>query len=201
MYLYLDDVSKRVAASAKIDKFLGNVMPVYKVREHVEALVIGHDTLGYRVIVDNLHRGIIYENEVYQPLEVGERYEACVKRVRHDGKIDLTLNERVGVRIAPLEERIIELINASADAMLPLTDKSTPELIKQMLQCSKKDFKRAVGALYKSRRIVITPSGYGWPEGSLSPILQKFRIFAHRSAGTSPQNQSDYIPFTLSYTK
>lgn len=159
VYLYLDDATNRVAASAKIDKFLGNVIPEYKVRDHVDALVIGHDELGYRVIVDNLHRGLIYENEVYQPLEVGAHYEACVKRVRPDGKIDVTLNERVGVRIAPLEEQIIRLISSAPDGELRLTDKSSPEAIKQTLQCSKKDFKRAVGALYKARRISLSPTG------------------------------------------
>lgn len=159
VYIYLDDTTKRVAASAKIDKFLGNVIPEYKVRQHVDALVIGHDELGYRVIVDNLHRGIIYENEVYRPLELGEHYEAAVKRVRPDGKIDVTLNERVGVRIAPLEQRIIDMIAASPSGELPLTDKTSPEQIKEALQCSKKDFKRAVGALYKARRIIISPTG------------------------------------------
>lgn len=158
VYLYLDDATKRVAASAKIDKFLGNVLPDYKVRDHVDALVIGHDELGYRVIVDNLHRGIIYENEVYQPLELGQHYEAAVKYVRPDGKIDVTLNERVGVRIAPLEQRILDLIASSPAGELPLTDKSSPEQIKETLHCSKKDFKRAVGALYKARRIILTPT-------------------------------------------
>lgn len=159
VYIYLDDTTKRVAASAKIDKFLGNVIPEYKVRQHVDALVIGHDELGYRVIVDNLHRGTIYENEVYRPLELGEHYEAAVKRVRPDGKIDVTLNERVGVRIAPLEQRIIDMIAASPSGELPLTDKTSPEQIKEALQCSKKDFKRAAGALYKARRIIISPTG------------------------------------------
>ncbi|MCM1337146.1 MAG: S1-like domain-containing RNA-binding protein [Candidatus Amulumruptor caecigallinarius] len=163
VYLYLDDATHRVAASAKIEKFLGNVLPEYKTRDHVQALVIAHDELGYRVIVDNLHRGIIYENEVYQPLAIGELCEACVKRVRPDGKIDVTLNERVGVRIAPLEEQIIDLIRTSPEGILALTDKSSPEQIKESLHCSKKDFKRAVGALYKARRIVLTPSGLTLP--------------------------------------
>lgn len=159
VYVYLDDATHRVVASAKIDKFLGNVIPEYHIRDQVDALVIAHDEIGYRVIVDNLHKGIIYENEVYAPLEIGEHYSAAVKRVRPDGKIDVTLNERIGVRVASLENRILDLIKQSPDGVLKLTDKSSPEEIKLTLQCSKKDFKRTVGSLYKARKIQLSADG------------------------------------------
>lgn len=161
VYVYLDDASKRVAASAKIDKFLGNVIPDYAINAEVDALVIAHEEPGYRVIVDNLHRGIIYDNEIYSPLEIGSTICARVKQVRHDGKIDLTLNEKVGERIMPVGDRILELIHDSADHVLMLHDHSSPEEIKARLHCSKKDFKRAVGQLYKARRIVILPDDGG----------------------------------------
>lgn len=161
VYVYLDDASKRVVASAKIEKFLGNVYPHYKRGDRVQALVIGHEEPGYRLIVDNLHRGMIYDNEIYHPLELGSTIEAMVKHVRPDGKIDLTLNERVAVRLDPIGERILNLVNAAPDKVLRLCDHSSPELIKERLQCSKKDFKRAVGQLYRERRIVILPSDGG----------------------------------------
>lgn len=161
VYIYLDDASKRVAASAKIDKFLGNVLPDYHRNAEVNALVIAHEEPGYRVIVDNLHRGIIYDNEVYRPLEIGATIRARVKRVRTDGKIDLTLNDHVAERISPVGDRILELIHDSADGVLMLNDHSSPDEIKARLQCSKKDFKRAVGQLYKSHRILILPNDAG----------------------------------------
>lgn len=161
VYVYLDDASKRVAASAKIEKFLGNVMPEYAKGAEVDALVIAHEDPGYRVIVDNLHRGIIYDNEIYSPLEIGSTIRAKVKRVRHDGKIDLMLNEKVGERISPVADRILELINDSADHVLVIHDHSSPEEIKARLHCSKKDFKRAVGQLYKAHKIVILPDDGG----------------------------------------
>lgn len=161
VYVYLDDASKRVAASAKIEKFLGNVIPEYAKGAEVEALVIAHEDPGYRVIVDNLHRGIIYDNEIYAPLEIGSTIHARVKRVRHDGKIDLTLNEKVGERICPVSDRILELIHDSADHVLVLHDHSSPEEIKARLHCSKKDFKRAVGQLYKAHKILILPDDGG----------------------------------------
>lgn len=161
VYVYLDDASKRVAASAKIEKFLGNVIPEYAKGAEVEALVIAHEDPGYRVIVDNLHRGIIYDNEIYAPLEIGSTIHARVKRVRHDGKIDLTLNEKVGERICPVSDRILELIHDSADHVLVLHDHSSPEEIKARLHCSKKDFKRAIGQLYKAHKILILPDDGG----------------------------------------
>lgn len=161
VYVYLDDATGRVVASAKIDKFLGNVIPEYKFRDEVDALVIGHEPPGYRVIVDNLHKGIIYDNEVYSPITIGEYVKTHIKRVRPDGKIDLTLNERVGMRLAPLAERILEQVKEASDGILPLSDHSTPEEIKSRLECSKKDFKRAIGQLYKEKKIIILPDDAG----------------------------------------
>lgn len=161
VYIYLDDASKRVAASAKIEKFLGNVFPDYARNAEVDALVIAHEEPGYRVIVDNLHRGIIYDNEIYSPLEIGSTIKARVKQVRDDGKIDLTLNDKIGRRISPVGERILELIHDSADGVLMLNDHSSPEEIKARLHCSKKDFKRAVGQLYKAHKILILPDDGG----------------------------------------
>ena len=173
VYVYLDDASKRVAASAKIDKFLGNVIPDYAINAEVDALVIAHEEPGYRVIVDNLHRGIIDDNEIYAPLEIGTTIRARVKQVRRDGKIDLTLNEKIGERIMPVGDRILELIHDSADHVLMLHDHSSPEEIKARLHCSKKDFKRAVGQLYKARRIVILPDdgGLTYPNGAMGLLF------------------------------
>lgn len=158
VYVYIDHATKRIVASAKVDKFLGNVMPDYKVGDKVEALVIEHTELGYKTIVDNLHRGMIYSNEIFRPVEIEESIAAFVKQVRPDGKIDLTLNDKARTRQADLGEKIIAYLQQPGAA--PISDKSTPTAIEMTFACSKKDFKKAVGHLYKDRRIVIAEDGH-----------------------------------------
>ncbi len=144
VYIYVDDASGRIVASAKIEKFLGNVFPEYHPGQKVSALVIEHTPIGYKVIVDNLHRGIIYSNEFYSPIEIEETVTAYVKQIRPDGKIDLT-------------NRILE--HLASDGAAPVGDKSSPELIEMLFACSKKDFKKAVGHLYREHKISIAPNG------------------------------------------
>ena len=158
VYVYLDHATGRVAASARIERHLGNVYPDYKPGQEVSALIIEHTEIGYRVIVDNLHRGMIYDNETYQNLEVQQTVKAYVKHVREDGKIDLTMTEPgTANRVNNLGAEILRMVNEGG---FELTDKSSPEAIKALLHCSKKDFKKAVGALYRERKIVITPEGH-----------------------------------------
>lgn len=153
IYIYLDDATKRVVASAKVEKFLGNVIPHYRRGQRVTALVIDHNPLGYRVIVDNLHRGMIYENELFMPLEVEQTVTAWVKNIRPDGKIDLTMTAPGAAgRAQVLSQTILQAIK---EQNLDLNEHSSPEDISQRLHCSKRDFKRAIGALYKDRLIII----------------------------------------------
>lgn len=156
VYVYLDDASGRVVASAKTERFLGNTLPDYKEGDEVECLVTGETPIGYSVIVDNLHRGMIYSNETYRPLEEQETVRAHVHRVRPDGKIDLRIGGAARERVGGLSESIITTLKANG-GRLALTDKSSPEEIKAMFRCSKKDFKKAVGALYKAHRIELHP--------------------------------------------
>lgn len=153
VYIYVDDATKRVVGSAKIDKFLGNVYPDYGPRQKVDALVYEHTPIGYRAIVDNKHKGIIYANEVFAPLTLNQTVTAYIKKVRDDGKIDLTLTAPgVGNRINGVSDEIMRLL---ADGEMPLNDHSSPDDIQALLHCSKKDFKRAIGALYKDHKITI----------------------------------------------
>lgn len=158
VYVYLDHNTGRVVASAKIEKFLDNVFPEYKKGEKVDTLIIGHNDIGYQVVVDNRHRGMIYTNEIYQPLEIGQTVSAYVKNVRdEDGRIDLTLTAPGTIdRVEKVAEKILDALNRGA---FGLTDDSTPEEIKKKLQCSKKDFKKAVGLLYRQHKIVIDSDG------------------------------------------
>ena len=157
VFVYVDHVTGRIVGSSKIEKFLGNVYPDYKPGQEVKALVYEHTDIGYKVIVDNRHRGIIYSNEIYSPIEIEETVKAYIKQVREDGKIDLTLNDKASRRTESLSERIIEYLNDSSNT--PVSEKMSPEMIATIFECSKKDFKKAVGHLYKERKIIIAPNG------------------------------------------
>lgn len=161
VYVYLDDVSKRVAASAKIEKHIGNVIPEYSKNDKVKAFVWKHTTIGYVCVVDDLHSGILYENETFRPLEPGMKVDAWVRRVRPDGKIDLRLNpEGSGrTRSNSVAENVLKVLKESDGNMIRLTDKSSPEEIKSMFECSKRDFKQAVGHLLKSGQIELKTDG------------------------------------------
>ena len=152
--IYLDEASHRIVASAKLAKFLNQTDPDYYHREKVEVLVTQRSDLGYRVIVDNAHWGQIYQNEIYQDVNVGDRLTAFVKQVRPDGKVDVTLAKIEKMRVDDLADRILDYLN-SHNGEMTLTDKSDPDDINKAFSCSKKDFKKALGLLYKQQKITL----------------------------------------------
>ncbi len=152
--VYLDEASHRIVASAKLAKFLNQTDPDYYHREKVEVLVTQRSDLGYRVIVDNAHWGQIYQNEIYQDVNVGDRMTAFVKQVRPDGKVDVTLAKIEKMRVDDLADRILDYLN-SHNGEMTLTDKSDPDDINKAFSCSKKDFKKALGLLYKQQKIAL----------------------------------------------
>lgn len=159
VYVYLDDASSRVVASAKIEKFIGNAYPDYTPGDKVKALVTEHTPIGYRVIVNNRHWGMIYDNEITHPIEIEQYVTAYVKGVRDDGKLDLTIADRAARRSADLAKTILNAIASAPEHKLNITDDSTPEQIRQAFGCSKKDFKKAVGHLYK-QNLILLGNGY-----------------------------------------
>ena len=158
VYAYVDHNTGRVVASSKIEKFLGNIFPEYRQHQRVEALVYERTEIGYKVIVDNQHAGMLYVDELIEHPEIGSTIQAFVKKVRDDGKIDITLKDTNGQRAHNVADRLVELMKKNG-GLTGLTDKSTPEEIEAALGCSKKDFKKAVGFLYKSRRIELREDG------------------------------------------
>ncbi len=152
--VYLDPASQRIVASAKIAKFLNQSEPEYYHREKVDVLVVQRSDLGYRVIINNAHWGQIYQNETYQDVNIGDRFTAFVKQVRPDGKIDVTLAKIEKMRVDDLAERILDYLSAHNGEMA-LTDKSDPEDINKTFNCSKKDFKKALGLLYKQQKVTL----------------------------------------------
>lgn len=159
IYIYVDRISGRIVGTGRLDKHLDNVPPPYEPNEEVEVLVWRPTPLGYKVIVDNAHTGLIYTNQIFRDVHVGERLKAWVKGVREDGKIDLSL-QPMGYRqvIDSAESAVLRALHLHG-GFLSLTDKSDPQDIADQLQMSKKNYKKAVGALYKQQRITIEETG------------------------------------------
>lgn len=156
VYVYLDHTTGRVVGSARIEKYLGNTIPTYRRGDRVKALVLGHTDRGYRVAVDNLFLGMLYDNELFKEITVGESLTAFVKSVRPDGKIDLTLSDSADRRIATLAETVLQYIKSNGGS-INITDTADSETIKTIFHCSKKDYKKALGMLYKSHLVALSP--------------------------------------------
>lgn len=156
VYAYLDDATKRIVCSSKIEKYLGNVYPDYRTHQIVDALIVRRTEIGYFAIVNNLHAGMIYVDELISHPEIGQTVKAYVKKVRDDGKIDLTLKDTNGRRAQSVGDAILEYLAAN-NGICHITDKSAPEEIAMKFNCSKKDFKKAVGLLYKEHKIELLP--------------------------------------------
>ena len=152
VYIYVDDNSQRIVASAKLDKFLDNTIPDYEPNQTVDILITKHTELGYKVIINNLHWGMIYHNQIFCELNIGEHHTAHIKGIRRDGKIDLVLGDRTKNRAMNIGDKILEFLEISNGTM-NINDKTDSEIIKATFACSKKDFKKAVGMLLKKKII------------------------------------------------
>jgi predicted RNA-binding protein (virulence factor B family) len=158
VYCYLDELTFRLVGSNKLDKFLDNSNAAFETGDRVEALVTRKSDLGWDVIVNNQFKGMVYENEVFKQIAVGDRMTAYVKQQREDHKLDISL-QALGVAVLePSAKQILTLLEAHK-GFLPLHDKSDPQEIKAYLEMSKKVFKKAIGTLYKNREIRISTDG------------------------------------------
>ncbi|GAA5213249.1 S1 RNA-binding domain-containing protein [Corallincola platygyrae] len=156
--VFKDDVTERIAASSRLDRFLDNWPANYKTNEEVSLIIANQTELGYKAIVNHAHWGVIYRNEVFKRLHYGTRMKGFIKKVREDGKIDLKLSTSGQAQVGELESEILERLN-NAGGFLAVSDKSDPETIKRMFGVSKRVFKQTIGALYKQQKIVIEPAG------------------------------------------
>ena len=154
VWVYVDKKTGRIAATSKIKRYLNNEEVNFGVGDEVNLLIAYPTELGYNAIINETHLGILFHNEIFKPIAVGDRLKGYVKNIREDGKIDLSLEKQGYKKVDPVLETILEKLKANG-GILPLSDKSDPELIKKELGISKKTFKQAIGALYKSKQIVI----------------------------------------------
>lgn len=158
VHVYLDPRSRRITATARLDRFLDNSPATYQVGEQVELLIAERTDLGFKAIINERHWGLLHKNELFRFVRSGMRETGYIRELRDDGKINLSLQPVGAEQRDVLAERIVEALQA-AGGFLPLSDKSPAELISQQFSVSKGNFKKAIGGLYKRGVILIGDDG------------------------------------------
>ena len=158
VYTHLNHIDERIVASMKIDKYLDLTEPKYQNGEEVKLLIAGKSDLGYKAIIEDKHWGLVFYNDVFQPLTIGRKIKGFIKRVRPDGKIDLVL-QKADKQSFDKHTNTVLIKLKQADGFLPLGDKSDPEVIYKEFSFSKKIFKKAIGSLFKAKLIKIESDG------------------------------------------
>jgi len=154
LYMYLDP-NQRLIGSTKLHKFLDERAKNMAPGQAVDLLIVGESDLGYKAVINGTHLGLIYKDEVFQPIHAGDKVGGFIKAIRDDNKIDLTLQQRNNTVRSELEERILMHLKGKGGSS-PLTDYSPPDAIYRQFKVSKKNYKRALGALYKQRLITVS---------------------------------------------
>ena len=159
VFLDIDWKSERLFASNKLEKHLQNEFLEVEEGDQVQLIIQQKTDLGYSVIVNNSHRGLIYDSEIFIPLHIGDRVDGFIKKIRDDNKLDISLHPIGYENARDQNTQIIYQALLDQKGILDLTDKSSPEEISHRLGMSKKAFKKAIGALYKERKIRIQEDG------------------------------------------
>lgn len=154
VYVYLDERTRRITATARLDRYLDNTPANYRVGQEVDLLVVERTDLGYKAIIEGKHWGLIHKNEVFKFMRNGLRETGYIKELRADGKISLSLQPAGAGLSDALSEQILAALR-EAGGSLALSDKSPPELISRQFGVSKGNFKKAIGGLFKQGLIVI----------------------------------------------
>lgn len=158
VFAYLDK-SARISATMRLERHADKGVPPYKEGQAVGLMMFGKTDLGYKALIEGKHVGVIYANEVFQPLHYGQELTGYIKKVREDGKIDLRLQEKTGHQAADdVADRILERLREN-EGYLEINDKTSPEFIYEMFGVSKKKYKIALGGLYKKRLIRVEDDG------------------------------------------
>jgi hypothetical protein len=158
VFLYIDQKSGRIVGSSKWNKFIKQDDFDYQIGQKVSAIVAEKTDLGYKVIIENKHIGLIYHNEIFSPLEIGERKTVFIKKIRSENKIDISLQAIGYEHIDTSKQLILDLINTHK-GFLPLHDGSSPDEISQLTGLSKKAFKKIIGGLYRDKLISLQSNG------------------------------------------
>jgi len=164
VYLDLDAGSDRLYGSNKIDKILSNQELRVEENDEVDLLVYHESELGFSVIVNHCHDGLLYKNEVFQVLDIGDKLKGFVKKIRPENKLDISIFPTGYKKLIDKNAEEIYRILKEGHGFLELSDKSSPNEIYVQLSMSKKAFKKAIGTLYKEKRIVIEETQIRLPE-------------------------------------
>jgi predicted RNA-binding protein (virulence factor B family) len=158
VHVMLDEQSGRMVATTRIARHLDQEPHDFHLGQEVELLMYGKTELGYKAIVDSTHSGLIFHNDVFQPLQPGERVQGYITGVRPDGKIDLSLHAPGRTKVGNLEEQILAELEARG-GFWTIGDHSPAAEINSELGVSKRTFKQATGALFRKQKITIEPNG------------------------------------------
>ncbi|WP_099188078.1 CvfB family protein [Tepidibacter mesophilus] len=153
--IYIDDVSNRIIASQKINRYIEQEDIELTEGQEVDLMIYEFTDMGIKVIINGKYFGLLYNNEVYKNLKIGDITKGCVKKIREDNKIDVTIRKKINTEIDEAKAKIMDELE-KYDGVLYLTDKSSPEHIKNSLEMSKGMFKKALGGLYKDGLVNLT---------------------------------------------
>ncbi len=156
--IYIDEQTGRVAATEKIEPFLSNEQLTIKEKDMVDLVVYRRTDIGYLVIINNRHTGVLHFNEIYQNIEAGDKMKGFIKTIRPENKIDVVVGKPGYDRVEDEASKILRLLHEN-NGYLPYHDKSDPEEIYSFFGMSKKAFKMATGSLYKQQKISFTKTG------------------------------------------
>lgn len=154
VFLYNDNVTGRVVASMLMNSFINNRQLTIKPHQEVTLLVTSRNEIGYRVIIENRHWGMLYHNQLFRSIAIGDRLQGYVSRITEENRVDVTLQKQGYDEVKRSAGHLLELL-AQHNGVLPLCDESTPQQIAEMTGMSKKVFKRCVGMLMKQGRIAM----------------------------------------------
>jgi predicted RNA-binding protein (virulence factor B family) len=158
VFLYLDHKTSRLLASSKWTSFVENDRLTVQEGDEVDLLVAEKTDLGFNVIVNQYHKGLIYGNEIFRNIAIGDQLKGYVKKIRDENKLDISLEKQGYEKVEPTTLRILEELE-KGNGFLDLSDNSDPAEITRRLEMSKKTFKKAIGGLYKAGKITISPTG------------------------------------------
>lgn len=158
VYIYIDQLTDRIAGTMKLEKHLNEDTQSYSINQEVELLIWTPTDIGYKAIINNRHLGVLYKNELFRQIKTGQKLTGYIKKIREDGKIDLTLEKMGYVKIDQIAQKIMDILS-NAGGFLPYNDKTDPEVIYRIFGISKKVFKQSIGNLFKQRLIEISTEG------------------------------------------
>lgn len=158
VYLYEDSITGRCVATTKLKGFINNDLVTVEPRQEVDLLVASESPIGYRVIVNNRHWGMLYRNQVFRPVAIGDRMKGYVRKITEDNRIDVSLQQEGYAQVKDSAEVLLQLVIGNG-GHLPLNDDSSPEEVKRLTEMSKKVFKRSLGVLMKRGAVEVGEDG------------------------------------------